>query len=271
MANSVNKLKSVNWQHIVVIVLIALVTVGFESCKSSGKLTGKEKKAQIEAYKKQMKEIINGTTKMTLEEQEAAIAEAINKNFGDEKLNQLILEAQQVTKKAYAMQEKELQQKVVVARNKLFDLLVNKQNLSADQLEAEMNKIKAQDLGNDEIDELLARLEKKIAEMRGYNAVEVKLKPKLEGIFQSIADAAKAGNITSANNTIQSALNYFSAPDVPVLIIISREGSIVDYDKPTTILDYLNFLKDQKENRNNLDSYQLDSSGKITELDLIKK
>ena len=46
---------------------------------------------------------------------------------------------------------------------------------------------------------------------------------------------------------------------------------MVDYDKPTTIKRYLDFLKDQKVNRNNVDSYLLDQNGKIKELDLIKK
>lgn len=271
MTNIVSRLKSFGWQQFVVITLVALVAVSFDSCKSTGKLTRKEKKAQIEMYKKQMREIINGTTKMTLEEQDRAISDAINKNFGDDELNQLIMQAQQKSKASYADFLKEKEAKVAVARNKLYDLLVNKQNLSADELEAEMNKIKAENLDNDEINELMGRLEKKIADMRKYNSVEMSLKTKLESSFESIADAARAGNTSMANSLIEGALNYFSAPDVPVLIIISREGSTVDYDKPTTILNYLNFLKDQKENRNNVESYQMDTSGKIKELDLIKK
>jgi hypothetical protein len=45
----------------------------------------------------------------------------------------------------------------------------------------------------------------------------------------------------------------------------------VDYDKPTTIKRYLEFVRDQKASLNAVDSYQLDSEKKITELDLIKK
>jgi len=271
MTNIVSRLKSFGWQQFLIITLVALVAVSFDSCKSTGKMTKKEKKAQIEMYKQQMRSIINGTTKMTLEEQDRAISDAINKNFGDDELNQLILQAQQVSKKAYADELKAHEQKVAVARNKLYDLLVNKQNLTADQLEAEMNKIKAENLGDEEINELLGRLEKKIAEMRTAASGQMSLKTKLESSFQSIADAARAGNPSMANSLIDGALNYFSAPDIPVLIIISREGSIVDYDKPTTIQNYLNFLKDQKESRNNVDSYQMDATGKIKELDLIKK
>lgn len=271
MTKIVRRLKSFGWQQFAVLTLVALVAVSFDSCKSSGKMTRKEKKAQIEMYKQQMRGIINGTTKMTLEEQERAISEAINKNFGDDELNQLILQAQQVSKKTFADQVKAHEQQVAVARNKLYDLLVNKQNLSANELEAEMNKIKAQNLGDEEINELLSRLDKKIADMRKSSSVEMSLKSKLESSFQSIADASRAGNTSMANSLISAALNYFSAPDIPVLIIISRDGPVVDYDKPTTINNYLNFLKDQKESRNAVDSYQMDTAGKIKELDLIKK
>ncbi len=271
MTNIVNRVRSVNWQKVVVIIMIAMVAVSFDACKSSGKLTRKEKKTQIAMYKKQMRGIINGTTKLTLEEQDQMISEAINKNFGDDELNQLILQAQQKNKNAYADHLKELEKKVAVARNKLYDLLVNKENLSADELEQELNEIKEENLDNEEIDELIVRLEKKISDMRQYSSVEMTLKSKLESSFQSIADASKAGNLSMSNSLIESALNYFTAPDIPVLIIISRQGSIVDYDKPTTIINYLNFVKDQKENRNAVDSYQLDTAGKIKELDLIKK
>ncbi len=271
MTNLVNRVKSVNWQHVVVMIMIAMVAVSFDACKSSGKLARKEKKAQIAMYKNKMREIINGTTTLTIEEQDRLISEAVNKNFGDDELNQLILEASQKSKSAYAEYNKLLEQKVAAARNKLYDLIVNKENLSADELEQELNMIKEENLENGEINELIGRLEKKISEMRQYSSVEMTLKSKLESSFQSIADASKSGNLSMANSLIESALNYFTAPDIPVLIIISREGSIVDYDKPTTINNYLNFVKDQKENRNAVDSYQLDTAGKIKELDLIKK
>jgi hypothetical protein len=271
MTAIMNQIKNLPWRKFFVIAMIAMVAVSFDACKSSGKLSKKEKKAQIAMYKKQMRDIINGTTTLSLEEQDAMISEAINKNFGDEELDGLIVQAQQVTKNAYSEYQKEMEKKVAAARNKLYDLLVNNEGLSADQLEAELNKIKEQDLGNEEINELIARLENKISEMRNVGQPPLTMKEKLEGSFQSIADAAKSGNVPMANSLIESAMKYFSAPDVPVLIIISRQGNIVDYDKPTTIFKYLHFLKDQKENRNNVDSYQLDAAGKIKELDLIKK
>ena len=271
MTATINRIKDLPWRKFLVIAMIAMVAVSFDACKSSGKLSKKEKKAQIAMYKKQMRDIINGTSTLDLEGQTGMISEAINKNFGDKELDQLIVEAQRVTKEAYANYEKEREKKVAAARNKLYDLLVNNQGLSADQLESELNKIKAENLGDEEINELISRLEKKISDMRNVGQPELTMKEKLESSFQSISDASLAGNISMANSLIESAMKYFAAPDVPVLIIINRQGNIVDYDKPTTIFKYLNFLKDQKENRNNVDSYQLDPSGKIKELDLIKK
>ena len=55
-----------------------------------------------------------------------------------------------------------------------------------------------------------------------------------------------------------------------MLIIISKEGKTVDYDRPTTIKNYLNYLKDTKNNINQVEKVLYDSNGKIKELELIK-
>jgi uncharacterized membrane protein len=91
---------------------------------------------------------------------------------------------------------------------------------------------------------------------------------KVESYFQSIASA---GSIESANAKIDEALGLFSSPDAPVLIIIKRTGDIIDYDKPTTIKGYLNYLKDQKKTFNKVDKIEYDANGKIKELILITK
>jgi hypothetical protein len=272
MTQIISKMKSIRWQTLFIIVLAAMVAVGTESCnKNTGKLTRKERKAQIEMYKRQLTEIANGTSKLSLEDQERVITEAVNKNFNDPELNNLIIQAQQKTKAAYAEKERQHEQLLATARTKLYDLIANKDNLTADEMEKELNSIKAQKLANTEINELIERVEKKIAAMRA-NEGSGTIKSQLETAFQGIADAAKAGNITQANSLIQSTVGkYFASESTPVLIIISKEGTIVDYDKPTTIKKYLDFCKDQKDNRNAVDSYQLDSSGKIKEIDLIKK
>ena len=89
----------------------------------------------------------------------------------------------------------------------------------------------------------------------------------LRQYFDAIASSA---NLTSANNSINEALTMFASPDTPVLIVISESNGQKDYDRPTTIKDYLNYLKDQKKNSNKIEKLQFDSSGKITEVELRK-
>jgi hypothetical protein len=162
-------------------------------------------------------------------------------------------------------------ERIDAAKAKLMDLLANKENKSAAELQDELDKIKTdtRDLYSDEVNELIAKVEKKIGEMK--NVVNIPLKTQLEKNFQAIADASKNGNASEASTLIKNTLDFFSAPDIPVLIIISYNGKTPDFDKPTNIKRYLDYLKDQKVYRNGVDSYVLDPNGKINELDLIKK
>lgn len=95
-----------------------------------------------------------------------------------------------------------------------------------------------------------------------------KVSTKLSSYFAAIANAS---SVFSANRTIQEALTLFAAPDALVLIIINESNGKKDYDRPTDISEYLNYLKDQKKNPNKIDTFKLNADGKITELELIKK
>jgi len=272
MSEIISKIKAARWQHFVIIMMLALVVVGTDSCKSTGKLSKKELKAQIENAKKQLQPIISGTSTLSYDEQKRIVAEIMDKNLNDPILNSMIIEAQQKLKTMGANEAKIRGQKADVARAALYDLLLNKDGKSADQLERELDVIKAQNLQNSEIDELILRVEKKIKDMRSFgSANSLPVKTQLENAFASIASAASIGDLSQADATIQKTLQFFSSDDVPVLIIISREGSMVDYDKPTTIKRYLNFLKDTKASKNAIDAIMNDANGKIKGLDLIKK
>jgi hypothetical protein len=85
--------------------------------------------------------------------------------------------------------------------------------------------------------------------------------------FESIS---KSDNLNSANTSINEVLTMFASPETPVLIVISESNGQKDYDRPTTIVSYLNYLKDQKKNMNKISNLQFDSSGKITEVELRK-
>ena len=91
---------------------------------------------------------------------------------------------------------------------------------------------------------------------------------KLEQYFSAIGGAT---SVASANSSINEALSLFASPDAPVLIVISESGGQKDYDRPTTIKDYLNYLKDQKKRADKLGKLQFDNSGKITEVELVKQ
>jgi hypothetical protein len=270
MSEIARKIKSVNWQRFVFVLLMALLVAGADSCKSSGKMSKKERKAQIEQAKQQLKPIISGTSTLSYDEQKRIVGEIMDKNLNDPVLNEMIIQAQQKLKTLLAEETKTKAQKVDLARATLYDLLLNKDNKSADELETAVNSIKRQNLGDTEIDELISRVETKIKDMRSGGG-NLPMKTQLENAFTTIANASKTGNLSQADNTIQKTLQYFSSDDAPVLIIISREGSTVDYDKPTTIKRYLQFLKDTKASKNDVDAIMTDTSGKIKGLDLIKK
>jgi hypothetical protein len=91
---------------------------------------------------------------------------------------------------------------------------------------------------------------------------------KLENYFNSISQSS---NVDAANRTISEAMGMFSNQSTPVLIVIHEENGIKDYDEPTTIEKYLNYLKDTKKNLNFISDIRLDGSGRVSELELRRK
>jgi hypothetical protein len=168
------------------------------------------------------------------------------------------------------------------AKTTLNGIINGTTTLSLDEKEAAIQSIRNMNLNDPEIDELLSQAEEKVARERAkYNQAALESKQKeaeataktetaetaLAGYFSTIAGAS---SVSQANMTISEVLKMFTSPDAPVLIVISKEGGIVDYDRPTTILNYLNYLKDTRNNINRVDKLVYDNSGKIKELELIK-
>ncbi len=91
---------------------------------------------------------------------------------------------------------------------------------------------------------------------------------KLENYFNSVAGA---GSTNMANQSIQEILAMFSNQETPVLIVIHEENGIKDYDEPTTIKKYLEYLKDTKKNLNYISDIRMDANGKVSELELRRK
>ncbi|TNF38834.1 MAG: nucleoid-structuring protein H-NS, partial [Cytophagales bacterium] len=91
---------------------------------------------------------------------------------------------------------------------------------------------------------------------------------KLENSFNAVA---AAGSLNAADQSIQQTLAMFSNQETPVLIVIHEENGIKDYDEPTTIKKYLEYLKDTKKNLNYISDIRLDANGKVSELELRRK
>jgi hypothetical protein len=187
------------------------------------------------------------------------------------------------SKKKLAMEQaaKEYAEKVEKAKAELQAILDDDGTMPLTEKERRLADIKAMNLNDPAVNDLIAKVEAKIEaekEALRKKEEEVELKRKqaeeekhrYDYITDSFIELANASDVKTANAKITEALKLYSSESVPVLIIIHQEGDIVDYDKPTNIKDYLNYIKDQKKYNNSINSVKFDGYGQITELELIK-
>lgn len=145
--------------------------------------------------------------------------------------------------------------------------------------------IKAKNWNNDDVDQLIEKAEETISfkraeaerlaeEQRLIQEEEARKRAnqsKFSAVDNQLGSIAAAGSVDEANMLINTALNQYATPDIPVLIIISQSGGFNDYDRPTTISKFLNYLKDKKQYKYKVESVKRDGLGKITEMELIVK
>lgn len=175
--------------------------------------------------------------------------------------------------------------KIAKAKADLEELLSDNTGLSLDEKESRLKVIKDLNIDDPEVKELIVKVEEKLKREREALMAKERAeklarereealrregteKKGLDDYFDLIANST---NLATSNRYIGEALQLFASEEVPVLIIISKSGNIVDYDRPTTIRKYLEYLKDQKVVRNEIENVVYDANGKITELELIKK
>ncbi len=188
------------------------------------------------------------------------------------------------SKKKLAVQQAAAERLEMIEKAKQ-DLLmaINDQgSMSISDKEDIVSEIKGMNLEDPEVDELIVKAEKLIADQRS-NEQRIRAEQqrqeqerldqenkyeKIEGYFDAVANDKSMG---MANTRINEALKFFASPDVPALIIIHIQGNQKDYDRPTTIKKYLEYLKDQGKNMNEIYNVVFDKNGKITEIELIKK
>jgi hypothetical protein len=175
---------------------------------------------------------------------------------------------------------------MVEQAKKDLNAIINEETTwSLDEQAARVATIKTYNIDDPEVQELIEKAELKIAELRAEKerlAEEERLRLEEEArlraaqsefavIDNAFSGIANAGSYDIANQKIDAAMQQFASPDVPVLIIISQAGGFNDYDRPTTISNFLNYLKDRKEYKYKVESVKQDNLGKITEIELITK
>lgn len=120
-------------------------------------------------------------------------------------------------------------------------------------------------------DELMEKKKAEAEALRIAEAAKMKIENDKKLLNQHFEALTGQKDYTKANTIIGNTLPMFSNDDVPVLIIIAQDGDVTDYDKPTTIKEYLNYLKDRKAYKAEVDALTYDANGKISELILRKK
>lgn len=167
--------------------------------------------------------------------------------------------------------------KVESAKKDLLSIINDEGNMSIEQKESKLQRVKDMNLNEPEILALIRQAEEVIdAEKEARRKKwEEENQKKNETVSFSLDDhfamIAGASSIDNANMKINEALKLFESPNTPVLIIISKEGDMVDYDRPTTAKKYMEYLKDQKKNLNEIDNIEYNDNGKIKLLELNKK
>ncbi len=170
-------------------------------------------------------------------------------------------------------------ERIAEARADLLAIINDNGTMSLDEKESDLQRIKNMNIDDAEIQDLIARAQAivarereaadRVAEATGTRAAaaEEDADVRLKNIFNQVASSRSNSD---ANYRIREALGMFASPQTPVLIIISRQGSQVDYDEPTTIEKYLQYLKDTNSQPALVENLVFDANGKIKEVELIK-
>ena len=182
--------------------------------------------------------------------------------------------AQEQAAAAYAQQ-------VEQAKTDLLAIINDRGSMTLEEKENRLNAIKAHNFTDAEVralidraEDVLAKLRQRMAEEQARDAQtqrenkQTQLHNEIKSQFRSVASAT---SFAQANRRIANALELFASEDIPLLIIISIENGMKDYDRPTTIRKYLEYLKDVRKFDKDIESVVVDKNGKITEIELIKK
>lgn len=174
----------------------------------------------------------------------------------------------------------ELAERTAQAKTDLMAIINDTGQMTLEEREFKLNSIKRMNLDDQEVKDLITQAEQKLAAERAAIekrkeeeriAKEREARGQYSVIHDSFNAIAGARDANAANLAIRDALSQFANENVPVLILISQDGDIKDYDEPTTIKKYLEYLKDQKKSPNRVIDAEYDTNGKIKVLELQKR
>jgi len=182
--------------------------------------------------------------------------------------------------------EIEMKEKKADAMARLQALLNPNNTVTIDDKFKELNAIKAMNLNDPEITSLIARVEAKLNKDReaieneeenqqptnpASPPVSQETLSEYAMLDRQFDEISMASTVDLANKRIKDALLKFESDNTVVLILIFTDGTVKDYDEPTTIRRYLEYLKDHKKNPNKVLNVKHNATGKISELELMKK
>lgn len=253
-------------------ILLAVVVMSgsLTSCNAEKKMAKKELENRLEIAKQRLTAILDSET-MSIDEMESELNEIKSWNLDTPKVRKLepqINEVKGLMRQVDEKIAKAKKQQIEEVKIRLYGLL-NNQTMGADDLERELNEIKALNIKDAEVNKLIKQVEDRIKELRDDGGI-IATNEDLDAYFNQVVALAKTGNVETTNMKIKDILKFFTSPEAPLLIIVYKDADITDYDKPTTIGAYLNYLKDQKTNVNKTYSIERDNYGKIKLVELLK-
>ena len=167
------------------------------------------------------------------------------------------------------------------AKGQLLEIINDDGSIPLDTKEATLREIKSQHFEDAEINDLISQAAQKIKDEKERTAqarqpvpqdiTETEVTNTKDILYGFFNDLVSNTNYQDSEVFINQALKMFANESVPVLIIISQAGGMMDYDEPTTIRKYLEYLDDTKNNSNLINTIKVNEEGLITELELIKK
>lgn len=96
------------------------------------------------------------------------------------------------------------------------------------------------------------------------------LRQDLESYFQEFSELSLSEH-EKRQRHIDYGMKYFQDNETPVLIVVNLMKDRKVYDQPTTIVNYLDYLKYTRKNPHTINNFELNDDGKISKLELIVK